>query len=190
MKLRFLIFAFLFGLMVLPAGVSFATTLTDPMIIFGNSPAGTALSTCFAPNTCETGLDSTGSTPAEGMPGNLTFFNDTTTTFENFIVTVDTPFTGGLSCSLTTDALSTFNTATPSGNSCIFSEVVFSIASITPSATFDLQYLDFTGLSSLTYGFSSTSFVTAPEPSSFILLGTGLAALFALSVGRKRFNWV
>lgn len=189
MKLRFLIFAFLFGLMVLPAGVSFANTLTDPMIIFGNSPTGTPVSTCFAPNTCGTGLDSTGSTPAEGMTGNLTYFNDTTTTFENFIVSVDTPFTGALSCGFApSDSVLPFNMATPSGNSCIFSETT--LTTLDPGGTFDLQYLGFTGLSSLTYGFSSTSFITAPEPSPFVLLGTGLAALFALSVGRKRFNWV
>ena len=178
MKIRY--FIFLFSLMVLSAGVSFANTAIDPMIIFGNSPAGMALSACTFPNTCSTGLDATGSTPAEGQPGNLTFFNDTMATYDSFTVTVDTPFTGALSCSLTSDALSTFNTATPSGNSCIFSEVVlFSIASITPGATFDLQYLDFTGLTSLTYGFAPV-----PEPSTFVLLGTGLAA--ALLVGRKR----
>ena len=191
MRIRYTVLVF--SVVVLFTAVSFAGAATDPQIIFGNSPTGTPLSQCAFPNTCTAdlgtfatpfsgGVQFPGSTPAENQTGNLTFFNDTNTTFESFMVSVDTPFFGPLSCAITNDGLSTFNTATSSGKSCIFSETL--LTTLDPQATFDLQFVHFTdssgnGLPSLEYGFN------APEPSTFVLLGTGLVAL-ALFVGRKR----
>ncbi len=206
MKIRY--FILLFSLTLLFAGVSFASTLTDPMIIFGNSPAGTPLSAC-ASDSCETalgtfatpfsdGITFPGSTPPEDStsPSPLLFFNDTGLTVETFTVHVQTPtpFLPPLSCEVTNSAITsgTFDTGTPSSDSCTFS-FTGGLRSLTPGESFDVQFVNFTDMSgtpfsSLLYDFRTTTSSPVPEPNTFVLFGSGLTA--ALLVGRKRMKSV
>lgn len=176
MKISYFLLAF--SLVVVCAGVSFADTANDPMIIFGKSEPGTGQITCTSPNTCT--FDS-------GTNPEIFFTNDTDTTFDSFVVTIDTPFvpnvgTGpAITCELADEEGNPFSSASFVGpGSCRFSG-----DSLFPDEDFHVQFNGFVCADATSQcGFTFNAPATVPEPSPFVLLGTGLVA--ALVVGRKR----
>lgn len=108
-------------------------------------------------------------------------------TLTSLTVTVNTPFTGALSCIIDltqpgNGGVSPFSVATvSSANSCTFSGPPLFPDAVLPGGTYGLQF----GYAGAFFQSSSLDITlsTVPEPASIVLLGAGLAALVA---GRKK----
>ena len=166
----------LFTLVVLSAGVAKATPI-DPKIGLGGGGSCASFSqdasslNATVPTGCI--VDFTNNIPG----ATLTFVT----------VTVNTPFTGALSCAIDltqpgNGGVSPFSVATVSGpNSCTFSGPPLFPDAVMPGATYGIQF-GYPGLQFQTSTLNIT-LTTVPEPASIALIGVGLGALI---VGRKK----
>ncbi|MGB2679009.1 MAG: PEP-CTERM sorting domain-containing protein [Candidatus Acidiferrum sp.] len=103
------------------------------------------------------------------------------------VVNVDTPFTGALSCALGAGAPLLGTPTVSSPTSCTFQDPPQEILSIDPGTTYSLSFVNPNAIGG---GFPAFIDITlaqtvipTPEPATILLLGVGVAVLFA---GRKR----
>jgi hypothetical protein len=115
--------------------------------------------------------------------------NDQGVTLDLLVVNVDTPFSGALSCDITADSPLQGTPTVSSPTSCTFQDPSGVILSIDPGEIYSLSFINpctigcgFPAFIDITL---AQTVIPAPEPATILLLGVGLAVLFA---GSKKFK--
>lgn len=179
MKTRILVCLVAVLCMSLAAGVARADGVVDPKITLG----GGGSCAQFSQNSLTQSFTGLPTGCQIDFTNNIGFEDEEGITLHTLVVNVTSPFDGPLSCELGEGAPLSGDPAVSSPTSCTFSDPITELASITPGLTysllFDTNFGDFVDIT------LSQTVISAPEPSSLLLLGSGLAALLWTRKRRK-----
>lgn len=169
-------------LLLIGANTAFAQGAPDPKVIMGGNGSCQSFSE-----------DSLTQTFVGVQTGCVVDFTDNITdndgeALEMLVVNVDTPFSGALSCDITAESPLQGQPTVSSPTSCTFVDPT-ELESIYPGTIYSLSFINpnaigggFPPLIDITL---AQSVIPAPEPATILLLGVGVALLFA---GSKKFR--
>ncbi len=176
------------ALFLLSIGSTAKANVVDPQIGLGGggSTLMTTQSACtisISDESCTFAVDANGNGIAD-------ITNDLGATIVSDTVNVSSAFVGGLTCAIDPENSFGFNSAVAAGTTCTFSEVPIGLFSILNGQLYGLHFSGFCPDGGCSSDPNNPTFLTfalraitepspVPEPSTILLLGTGLVTLIA-----------